>query len=115
MKNKTLQDRLARLMPAGVPRYVRAYDNGGASVDRYTVLFTGRAADRRWKDGAYYYQALAMNAAPFHPQGFGQHCECPDGAHLGKRISFAALPEDCRKLVLQDYREIWRLNPEGAP
>lgn len=131
MKTKTLQDRIARLMPAGVPRYVRCYDNGGTSapggsIDRYTVVFSGRAASASI-GGDYPY--LAMNAAPFHPQGFGQHgsskgraCDCTGNSwagpsigrkcHLGRRIAFVDLPEDCRKLVLQDYREIWRLNPE---
>lgn len=114
---------MARLMPAGVPRYVRCYDNGGETADRYTVCFTGRAASA---DGDYPY--LAMDSSPFHPQGFGQHGSTNDrpadvrpGAwggvalgrkcHLGRRIAFADLPADCRRLVLSDYREIWRLNP----
>jgi hypothetical protein len=112
MKTKTLQARIARLMPAGVPRYVRCYDNG-ESGDRYTVLFTGRASGQRIDQGHRIFQALGMSAAPFHPQGIGQHCAARDGAHLGRRIAFAELPEDCRRLVLRDYREIWRLNPEG--
>jgi hypothetical protein len=55
-----------------------------------------------------------MNAAPFHPQGFGQHGESDRGPvdfppcrlgrrnHLGKRILFADLPPDCQRLVVQD-------------
>jgi hypothetical protein len=35
-------NRLLSLMPNGVPKYVRVYDNGGKSFDRYTVVFTGR-------------------------------------------------------------------------
>lgn len=140
MKTKTLLDRIARLMPAGVPRYVRCYDNGGTSVaggsiDRYTVCFTGRAATIKAVPGSYQadeYPYLAMNCAPFHPQGFGQHgsakdraCDCTGNSwagpsigkrcHLGVRIRFEDLPEDCRRLVLQDYREIWSLNPATAP
>lgn len=114
MKTKTLQARIARLMPAGVPRYVRCYDNGGldapkGTADRYTVLFTGRASGTYQSRIGRMYNALGMSAAPFHPQGIGQHCEARDGAHLGKRIRFEELPEDCRRLVLRDYREIWRL------
>jgi len=71
-----------------------------------------------------------MNAAPFHPQGIGMHghsnhrpadtfsangryCWPPALGrknHLGTRIAFKDLPADCRKLVLQDYKEIWKLN-----
>ena len=130
MKTKTLQDRLARLMPAGVPRYIRAYDNGGETADRYTVCFTGRAATIRVSNFAATYPYLVMSAAPFHPLGIGLHGEMQDRpldtrrgwappigrkCHLGRRIRFQELPEDCRRLVLSDYREIWRLNPEGSP
>jgi hypothetical protein len=68
-----------------------------------------------------------MSADPFHPQGFGQWgstkeraADCSPGSwagpsigrkcHLGRRIAFVDLPPDCRKLVLSDYKEIWRLN-----
>jgi hypothetical protein len=103
------QDRLYRLMPSGVPRYVRCYDNGGETADRYTVVYTGRY---RGRGGCFY---LGMNAAPFHPQGIGQHGESdrpidrPSYGHLGKRIAFEELPPDCQKAVLQDYRELWDL------
>lgn len=33
--------------------------------------------------------------------------------HLGRRIPFAELPEDCRKLVMQDYLELWDLKGGG--
>lgn len=117
-----LKQRIARLMPRGVPRYVRCYDNGGETADRYTVCFTGRAAS---VDGEYPY--LAMSGSPFRPQGFGQHggtkgraCDCVGSSwagpsigrkcHLGTRIKFTDLPADCKRLVIQDYKEIWKLN-----
>lgn len=117
--SKRQVNRLKSLLPGGVPRYLRVYDNGGESCDRYTAVFTGKAG------GACAFPYLAMNAAPFHPQGFGQHGESGDRPcdadkwgfppamgrknHLGRRIPFAALPEDCRKLVLRDYCELWGL------
>jgi hypothetical protein len=98
------------LMPAGVPRYARCYDNGGVSkggsIDRYTVVYTGRHGG-----GSY----VGMSAEPFHPQGVGQHGESrfpidrPGYSHLGKPIRFENLPPDCRKLVLSDYKAIWNL------
>jgi hypothetical protein len=120
MKNRT-----ETIMPDGVPKYVRCYDNGGTtvkdgSIDRYTVCFTGNY--RRKTGGEFVY--LAMNGSPFHPQGFGQHGQHSEQIdvnkwgyapamghknHLGKRIPFMELPEDCRKLVISDYKELWDL------
>lgn len=57
-------------MPGGIPKWVRCYDNGGESIGRYAVCFT-----RKQGGGSY----VAMNSAPFHPQGFGQHGEGKDG------------------------------------
>lgn len=122
--------RTEALLHQGVPRYVRCYDNGGRSFDRYTVCFTGRAATLRGP-GGWEYLYLGMSDHPFHPQGFGQHgvtkgfhCDCLGGKrgteyrrppavgrknHLGVRIHFQDLPPDCQKAVLTDYKEIWSL------
>lgn len=105
----TNADRSYRLAPRGVPRYVRCYDNGGRSADRYTVVFTGR------RGGGVY---LTMNSEPFHPQGIGQHgatarswerIDRPTSGHLGKRIKFEELPRDCQVAVLNDYVDIWEI------
>lgn len=121
--------RWSRLMPEMVPRWTRAYDNGGTdaggSIDRYTVVFTGRAAADKLQGCPNQWPYLAMNSAPFHPQGFGQHghsnhqpCDVVEQGrapavgrknHLGTRINFTDLPADCRRLVISDYMEIWRL------
>src|ERR1044072_44051 len=94
------------LWRAGAPRYVRCYDSGEESFDRYTVVFTGRY--RHKTGGASWY--VGMSESPYHPQGFGQHGESegawpidrPTRSHLGRRIGFADLPQDCRKLVTAD-------------
>jgi len=101
----TKQQRIDRLLLGGIPRYVRCYDNGGggATIDRFTVVYTGNYKGR---NGICSY--VLMNARPFHPQGFGQHGAsskiidampgCWAGpsigksCHLGKRIPFAELP-----------------------
>lgn len=113
-----MNKRIANLLPSGEPKYVRCYDNGGASADRYTVVYTGRYR------GNGNFQYVGMSALPFHPQGVGMHGEHPQQIdvnksgfapaigrknHLGKRITFAELPPDCQKLVLADYRAIWNL------
>ena len=115
----------SKLLPHGIPRQIRCYDNGGDTIDRYTVVFTG-APSTTYQNGRRSYPYLAMNGCPFHPQGFGQHgdtldrpCDLDDfgrvtrmgrSNHLGKRIDFRDLPPDCQRLVLADYREIWQLD-----
>jgi len=54
--------RVEKFMPNGVPKNIRIYDNGGETVDRYTVVFTGNFKGR---GGRCYY--LGMSESPFHP------------------------------------------------
>jgi hypothetical protein len=110
---KREQERRERLLPGGVPRYVRCYDNGGKTCDRYTVVFSGRYGHKTAKDT----WVLAMSENPFHPQGVGMHCPQPKGyrpdyptySHLGRKIKFEQLPEPCRRLVMSDYVDLWDL------
>jgi len=77
---------------------VICYDNGGKSADRYTVVYLD-APERSPKT----YLCLGMNRLPFHPhQGICMLGSAMVGRHLGQRIPFAGLPDDCRKAVLQD-------------
>jgi hypothetical protein len=111
-------ERASRLLLSdGSPKYVRCYDNTGETIDRYTVVFTGRYThktnDEFWN--------LSMSGAPFHPQGFGQHgfgdrpIDRPTYSHLGRKIAFTSLPEDCQKLVLQDYLYLWDIRMDYIP
>ena len=85
-------DRVRRLMPDGVPRYVRCYDNGG-SGDRYTVVYTG---NYRGRGGMCRY--VGMSALPFHPQGVGMHGESREpidgrwAPAVGGRPAILAIP-----------------------
>jgi hypothetical protein len=111
--------RLNSLMPSGIPKYVRCYDNGGESADRYTVVFTGRYPKYRRA-----FQYVGMSAHPFHPQGIGMHGDSfrqidvnkwgfapaiGRKNHLGTRIPFQQLPPDCQRLVRSDYKALWSL------
>ena len=110
---ETNMTRKERLMPNGIPRYIRCYDNE-EFIDRYTVVFSNKRVS-----GEFMY--LGMSSRPFHPQGIGQHgfskdqIDAPKGwppvvgrkCHLGTRIRFEDLPVDCRDFVLQDYLELW--------
>ena len=77
---------------------IRCYDDGGKSVDRYTVVYMDWPENKPGR----FYSCVGMSDAPFHPQGVGQHSIATVGRHLGKRIQFEDLPEDCRELVRRD-------------
>lgn len=117
----TAEERRHRLLPNGVPRYVRIYDShdtARATVERYTVVFTGRY--RHMAGGRSLY--LTMSSNPYHPQGVGALSESAESVdsykgsrgRLGKRITWQDLPEACRKLALNTYCDIWRLPKEGS-
>jgi len=131
-----LAARLAKLLPNNYPRYVRCYDNGGKTADRYTVVFTGRynnigrSKHMSRSEMPVEYHHVCMSASPFHPQGVGMagsHTQQIDldekhhrwapgfgkSNHLGKRIHWHELPEDCKKLALRHYKDLWRLDPEN--
>ena len=75
---------------------IRIYDNGGETFDRYTVIYMDTP------EGRGLYGARGMSERPFHPQGFGMYCTAAPGRHLGRRIAFEALPQDCQRLVISD-------------
>jgi len=102
--------RKLNLLPNNVPKYVRVYDNEGETYDRYTVVFTGRY---RGRDESFIY--LGMSSNPFHPMGFGNHGESetlidtPSYKHLGKKVDFQELPEDCKKATVETYKKLWQI------
>jgi hypothetical protein len=108
---KAYEERKMRLLPDGKPRYIRCYDNDGNTADQYTVCFTGNYT----KNTGGEFWNLFMNAMPFSPQGIGMsnsesfQIDKPSYKHLGKKIKFDDLPDDCQKLVLQDYVYLWNI------
>jgi hypothetical protein len=101
--------RQERLLPGGVPRWIRCYDNGGKTFDRFTVVFSHAHSFGLMG----YTVGRGMSEHPSHPQGFGQWFEYQshiyNGRSGGKRIRFQDLPVDCQKLVLYDYKDLWKL------
>ena len=76
---------------------IACYDDGGKTYDRYTVVYLEQPENK-----PFIFAAVGMSAEPFHQQGLGQHCAAKPGKHLGRRIRFSDLPDDCKKLVLRD-------------
>ena len=83
----------------GAPRQVLAcYDNGGKTLDRYTILF-----DTFWKgcDG-YQIDAYGASENPYNPMGFGMSVTVPayvDRKKLGKKLKWSELPEPVKRAV----------------
>ena len=108
-----------RLFRSGVPLQVRIYDNKGATLDRYTVVFL---SPDRWQ---HYAQMGVKPCGAFGTLNHDVHRwpideTKPDGtrngtppavgrshAWLGRRIRFNDLPAECQEVVLKDYKALW--------
>ena len=73
-------ERQENLLPKGIPKWIRCYDNGGKTFDRFTVIFT-RAHNFGLKG---FIVGVGMSENPFHPQGFGQHFEYKNHEYNGR-------------------------------
>lgn len=89
-----------------MPDRFRLWDNGGKTMDRYTIL------DVQPEDGVRY--GISFSDAPYHPQGVGMSFELDRGAwaanvrdrfrSMGKRLkTVAGLPLGARRLVCDDF------------
>jgi hypothetical protein len=125
-QSKREVNRLKALLPGGVPRWVRCYQG----EPTYIVCFTGKAGTARAPGHRPEYSYIEISKYPFSCQDIGVSASSigkpldvdrwgfPPAMgrknHLGRRIPFTALPEDCRKLVLRDYCELWGLKAGGV-
>ena len=78
---------------------IKCYDNGGESLDRYTIVYLSRPAF-----GEKAYEIRSMCDAPKHPCGVSLYAVGDDGEHLGKLINFEDLPSDCQMIVKRDLK-----------
>jgi len=98
----------------GYPKKIRIYDNGGASVDRFTIVYTGNYRETTARE--FYYIASSSN--PSHPQGFWEHgssdtqIDRPKYSHLGKKIKFDKLPDAVKSSLMSDYLTFWGFTDE---
>lgn len=85
-------------MPNSDSLRLRVFDHPNVN-DRYTVVFD---------DGTTQLLFVGMNDFPFHPAGFCEHGQLTRDwleSNAASEIAYAALPEDCRKVVEGDLRE----------
>ena len=75
------------------------------TAERYTAVFPGFLAVKT--PGEYLY--LSMGEDPLAPGGSFLCHGRPPYEHLGREISFEDLPKNCRRLVLDAYKDLWGL------
>ena len=137
--------RKENLMPGGVPKYARFYDNGGGvdrwfcrkclmkrrdgpecpvcgeqmdddgdkgTVDRYAVSFFGRGIPSMFfrvsEDGVV--ECGVYIGGGTYDNGYKKIPGIGELIGIGfRRIPFESLSVNCRKAVLDKYKELWRL------
>jgi hypothetical protein len=75
------------------------------TAERYTAVFTGLLSVKQ--PGEYLY--LAMSEDPLGRGGYALREGRPPRERMEGEIEFRDLPEGCRRLVLDAYRELWSL------
>ena len=75
------------------------------TAERYTAVFTGLLSLK--KPGEYLY--VRMGEDPCGSDGHTVSRGRPPYRELGREISFRELPEGCKGLVLDTYRQVWNL------
>lgn len=78
---------------------LRIFDNGGATIDRYTVVDTTTGAGEGYGGTGYY--ALGLSEDCDRPDGFAQTCDVYITPRLGKEIKLNDLPDNVRTYIRQ--------------
>ena len=84
--------------PKGDESKIKVYDNGGKTLDRYTVLI------RNYEMGGF--DVYTMSSDPLSPQGINQYNHTADLINTiriaetsGKRIDYELLPLDVKRAI----------------
>ena len=74
-------------------KVISVYDNGGKSLDRYTIVFNSIVSKNLNK---YQYDAISASESG---AGVFMWVQCERGKHLGIKIEFASLSKELQKKV----------------
>lgn len=75
------------------------YDNGGKTVDRYTVVIVDSMKRVKIPCGDKEFPCLSLSVNPDSPQGVSHWSSGIEGRHLGKKINLKNLPENVQKHI----------------
>ena len=93
---------------ANIIRIISIWDNGGVSLDRYTIIFEiydnqcnvwGKWLDK--SDSQKNLVCLSLSDNPEQPQGFSQFGSCIEGDHLGTKIKWPQLSKNIQQHIKQ--------------
>lgn len=98
---------------ATIARYgtvLRIYDNGGATMDRYTIVPPHWATQYRERQPGLW-EALASGV---DPRGMSLTCSAVPGKHLGRRIHWNDLPGAVQNLARDMFPEFQPVTAKAA-
>ena len=75
-------------------KIIAIYDNGGKTLDRYTIVTNRKVSEKN--NGRYTYDALSVSE---NGLGVFMWIQCVRGNHLGKKIEFTSLSEKLQNKV----------------
>lgn len=76
-------------------KVIAVYDNGGKSLDRYTIVSNDRVAKHPFTK-KYTYSALSASETG---GGVFMWVQCERGKHLGKKINLSELDNDLQEKI----------------
>jgi len=84
-------------------RVRKVYDNGGKTLDRYTITFDLFDEKTRkwepWISHQNFLTCLGLSGGEMNYFGFSQFSSCTPGRHLGKLVKFENLPENVQEHI----------------
>lgn len=83
------------------PSRIAIYDNGGKTLDRYTIVdLDTKHINRITRDIVYDAVSASETGA-----GVYLHIECMRGRHLGKKIEFYQLSKELQSELIREYSD----------
>jgi hypothetical protein len=79
---------------------LQIYDNGGESLDRYTIFKARQKGVGYCQNGRIF---EGVGASKFGAL-FYMHIECVKGSHLGKRIKFEDLEPELQGILINEFK-----------
>lgn len=75
-------------------KVIAIYDNGGKTLDRYTIVTNNRVSPKHY--GRYTYDAISASE---NGLGVFMWVQCIRGNHLGKKIQFESLSKELQAKI----------------
>lgn len=97
------------LMPFGVPKWIRCYDNFDRATNRYKICFTRKRVGGKFTRLDDYDYALVTHTKD-HTDLKVKGIDWYKGTSLGQRVPFDYLPRCVQSNVVYHYKKIWELN-----